>query len=477
MTVTSQGSQFLIQTVATVVLARLLTPGDFGLVEMVVAITGLGQAFADLGLSEATIQREKISHDEISALFWINSAIGLTLTLITMALAPALAWFYRDPRLEKIALVLSLTFLVGGLRVQHDALLKRQMRFLAIAMRDVASYSVAVPVAIVIALRGGSYWALVALPLTLNTCGMLLSWIMVRWVPGIPSRGTHVKSMVVFGGHVASSYLTYSLSRRADKVLIGWWWGATSLGLYSKAYNLLMLPVSQLSRPIGSVSIPALSRIQHDPERLARYYLRAVSLLMWVTTPIFGFLFVAAAPVILLVLGSQWIGAVPVFQILAIAALVQPLGQLSIWFLVSRGQSGRLLRLLTTLSLILIGSYGIGLPFGIKGVALSGSLAQIAAMPWVLMITYRETELTLRRLWSAVVCPISLCIVSVCTAAIVLRVVAPQHIVSQIVVAALGIAATYLASILIPSVRREFGAIRNLLVELRLTGRATQPVV
>ena len=166
--VTSQGAQFLIQSVATVVLARLLTPADFGLVAMVSTVTGLGQAFADLGLSEATIQRKEISHEQVSALFWINVAIGIGLTLITWSLAPVLARFYRDPRLLKITLVVSLTFLIGGLRVQADAILKRQMRFTALAIRDVASYALAVPVAIVMAWRGASYWALVALPLTLN---------------------------------------------------------------------------------------------------------------------------------------------------------------------------------------------------------------------------------------------------------------------------------------------------------------------
>src|SRR3984957_13604820 len=151
LTLTSQGAQFVMQSVATVVLARLLTPADFGLIAMVTAITGLGQAFADLGLSEATIQRPEISHAQVSTLFWINVAVGLTLTSITAALAPVLAWFYHEPRLKDITFLVSLTFLIGGLRVQHDALLRRQMRFKSLAIRDVASFVFAVPVAITFA--------------------------------------------------------------------------------------------------------------------------------------------------------------------------------------------------------------------------------------------------------------------------------------------------------------------------------------
>src|ERR1700679_2648142 len=123
LTLTSQGVQFVMQSVSTIVLARLLTPADFGLVAMVTAITGLGQGFADLGLSEATVQREKISHRQVSTLFWINVSIGLALMLVAAGLAPVLALVYREPRLKDIGFLMSLTFLIGGLRVQHDALL------------------------------------------------------------------------------------------------------------------------------------------------------------------------------------------------------------------------------------------------------------------------------------------------------------------------------------------------------------------
>src|SRR6202046_4040827 len=196
LTLTSQGAQFVMQSIATVVLARLLAPAEYGLVAMVTAITGLGQAFADLGLSEATIQHPEISHDQVSTLFWINVAVGAGLMSITAALAPVLAWFYHEPRLINITLVCSLTFLIGGLRVQHDALIRRQMRFISLAIRDVTSYAIAVPLAIFLALRGAGYWAIVVLPLTLNFTGMVLSWVMARWLPGPPRRNANVRPLI-----------------------------------------------------------------------------------------------------------------------------------------------------------------------------------------------------------------------------------------------------------------------------------------
>jgi O-antigen/teichoic acid export membrane protein len=463
----SQGTQFLIQSVATVVLARLLTPFDFGLVAMVSTVTGLAQAFADLGLSEATIQRKEISHDQVSALFWINVAIGVGLMLVTAALAPALAKFYRDQRIVNITLVVSLTFLIGGLRVQPDAILKRQMRFSSLAIRDVASYALAVPISITMAWRGAGYWALVALPLTLNFIAMALSWMMVNWRPSLPRRGVQVGSMVAFGGNVAASYFIGNVSRTADNILIGRYWAAGPLGLYSRAYNLLMLPLRQLNGPAGSVAVPAFSRTQDDPERFARYYLRTVNLMFWISAPVFGFLFVAAKPVIILILGKQWREAAPVFQILAISAVAQLLFDSTTWLFVSRGQSQQLLKLWLIISPIIVGSYAIGLPFGIKGVALSGSLAFLGILPWTLQFAFRGTQLTLRHLGRALLYPITVSLASIFVAELVLHFIGPQRIFSQLTVIALSFAATYSLSALLSPVRTEILSLRKLAGELR----------
>jgi PST family polysaccharide transporter len=228
-----------------------------------------------------------------------------------------------------------------------------------------------------------------------------------------------------------------------------------------------MLPVQQLSAPVGSVLVPAFSRIQSDAERFARYYLRVANLMMWLIAPTFGFLFVAAEPVILLVLGSQWRAAPPVFQILVISALGQPLFQLTIWSLVSRGQSKRLLRVLIIMSPIMVGSFAIGLPFGIKGVALSGSLIQVAMFPWILRLAFRDTNLTLQRLGHAIVCPVLLSLAGICSAELALRLVAPQRVVSQLLVVTLAFAAVYSLSALIAVVREEMASFMRLLNELR----------
>ncbi len=467
-TLTSQGVQFALQSVATVALAHMLAPADFGLVAMVTAITGLGQAFADLGLSEATIQHPEITHEQVSKLFWVNVGIGLVLTVISASLAPLFVWFYHEPRLRMIGYAASLTFLIGGLRVQHDALLQRSMRFFALAVRDVTAYAVAVPVAIYIAWRGAGYWAIVALPLVLNTTIMSLSWVMTRWIPSLPQRKASVRSLIAFGGNVAVSYLTIAVTRSADSVLIGWKWGAGPLGLYSRAMNLLLLPVRQLGAPARRVAVPAFSRLQDDSDRLARYFMRTANLIMWITAPIFGFLFVAATPVIVLTLGRQWRSAGPVFQILAIFALGQLLYELLIWLLISRGESRRLLKLVLILCPVTIAGYAIGLPFGIRGVALSGALTMLFTFPWVLHFGFRGTELSLSRLGKHLISPLIASLAGVVTGELALHLAGQMSPVLQLLIVGPAFAAGCSLALILASVREEAKQLKNLFQSFRV---------
>ena len=228
-----------------------------------------------------------------------------------------------------------------------------------------------------------------------------------------------------------------------------------------------MLPINQLIVPAGSVAVPTLSRIQDNADRFAHYYLRAVNLIVWTCAPIFSFLFVAAQPVIVLLLGHQWKDAAPVFQLLAIGALGQVLLESTIWLSVSQGRSWQLLLLLLVVSPLLVISFAIGLLFGIKGVALSGSLTLLALLPGILQFAFRGTNLTLRRLGRAILFPVSICVVAVLSAEMVLRSVAAGRVLSQLLVSSAVFAAVFLLASLIPSVQREIAALRNLLNELR----------
>jgi PST family polysaccharide transporter len=337
------------------------------------------------------------------------------------------------------------------------------MRFTALAIRDLLATVVGVSVAIAMAWKGAGYWPIVAYPLATVSCQMTLSWLMVRWIPSFPQRNADVRSLLRFGSRVVAYNLLWQVNRSADSVLIGWHSGAGPLGLYSRAYNLLMLPIRQLSFPARSVAVPALCRTQDDPERFARYYLRMVNLMFWISTLVFGFLFVVAEPLVVLGLGSNWRGAVPVFQILALTAPCQLLLETVGWLLVSQGNSDRLFKPMLVISPVIIGSFVVGLPFGINGVALAGSLALLGIFPPLLNFVFRGTQLTIKRLAKAIACPIFLSLASILSAKGALYILLPHVFVWQLAVVALAFGVTYSLALLLPRVRYEVLSLKKLL--------------
>ncbi len=374
-TMAAQGVRFFLQIGSTVVLARLLTPQDFGLIAMVTAVTGFVMMFKDMGLSMATVQRAEVNHNQISTLFWINVILSLGVMLVTAALAPAIAWFYGEPRLTWITLALAGAFIFGGFTIQHQALLRRQMRFGTLAIIGIISMSVGIVAAIIAAWYGAGYWALVIMQLAGSIAGAIAVWLACGWRPSLPVRRSGVREMLAFGGNLTGFNFVNYFARNADNLLIGKFWGTGSLGLYSKAYSLLTFPLRQLNAPLSAVAIPALSRLQDSPEQFRKYYLKVISLICFITMPGVVFMIVMSKEIILIILGQQWVDASSIFSILGISALIQPIYNTQGWLHVSIGRTDRMLRWGLVGSTVIVISFLIGIPFGAMGVALCYTIA------------------------------------------------------------------------------------------------------
>ena len=338
LTLGAQALTFVVQTGATVVLARLLSPKDYGLQGMVLAVTGVLGLFRDAGLGSATVQREVVTHEQLSTVFWINVAIGAMLVVLTLALAPALVIFYKEPRLLGITFATASSFLLGGVATQHGALLMRDMRFATMARISVLSLLLSTGVGIGMAALGCGYWSLVVMALSssaISSCGY---WLAVPWRPGRPSRGCGIRSMLHFGGTVTLNNLVVYLGYNVEKVLLGRFWGAGALGLYGRAYQLINLPMQQLHSSMYAVAFPALSRIQSEPQRLCNAFLKGYSVVLSLTIPVTIVSILFADEVIPLVLGPKWISAVPIFRFLGPTVLafglINPFG----WFLTASGR-------------------------------------------------------------------------------------------------------------------------------------------
>jgi O-antigen/teichoic acid export membrane protein len=399
-TAAAQGAQFFLNLAYIMVLARLLVPQDFGLVAMVTAVMGFLRIFQDAGLSTATVQRQEITHAQVSNLFWVNVAVGGLITLFVAALAPAVAWFYREPRLVGITLVLSITFLLASSAVQHIALLNRQMRFKVIAVIDVVSMLAGYLIGIGMALWEYGYWALVGASVAQVAIKLVLTWSLSRWRPGLPSRTAQTWHLLSFGANITAGSLMYSLARGADNLLIGRFFGAAAVGLYSRASILLIRPLEQFTAPINAVLVPALSRIQGQHDRYRRTFLQVFEAIA-LTSFLFTGLFLALArPITLAVLGPKWEAAAVIFAGFTIAALSYPLTAASTWLFASQGRGKDWVLTSSIVSSVTLCSFLAGLPFGPAGVAICYSAACVLIeLPFVYYIAGRRGPVTRKDLW------------------------------------------------------------------------------
>jgi PST family polysaccharide transporter len=388
---------------ATLVTARLLSPADFGLVGMVLAVIGFVDMFMDLGLATVTVQREHLCREQLSGLFWVTVGVGAGLSVLTALCAPLISWGYDQPSLTRITLVLSTCLFLSAISVQHQALLKRELKFERLAIVQSVGTLAGVATVIAGALSGLGVWALVlrqvVSPLATGAC----AWLLMRWLPGAPPR-SGLRELLGMGGHVTGFQVANYVERNLDNVLIGKFAGAFPLGCYSRAYDLLRLPLQQLGEPAGTVAVPTLSRLANDAERYRDVYLRMARALLLLTAPLTPFLIVCADWLIGLAFGPKWADAVPMFRLLGIAMLSKPLCYTIGWLFVSQGRTQELMRWGFVGSALAVLSFLVGLPWGALGVSLAYSVVDLAIRTPVLVHWIgRSGPVSSRDLWSLLV--------------------------------------------------------------------------
>ncbi|GFE69613.1 lipopolysaccharide biosynthesis protein [Chroococcus sp. FPU101] len=373
-TLLQQLSKLILQIGATMILARMLTPEDYGLVGMVKATTGFIELFKNLGLNTATIQREEIDHHQVSTLFWINLGVSIACTVVAIAFAPVIAWFYGETRLVSITLALALCFICSGLGTQHGALLSRQMRYRTIAIIDLLSQVVSLGIGIIAAWFGAKYWALILITVSNSMILALGFWLQCGWRPGFPQWSQDIKAMLLFGGGLTSTNFINYLTRNLDNILIGKYWGAQELGLYSRAYQLLMIPLLSINAPLRVVAVNTLSRLVDSPQQYRKTYLRMLEKIIMVTMPFVAFLIVTADWMVLILLGPKWSAVSDIFRWFSFSAFVQPIEYTTGWLLISQGRTWEMFRFWLLTGGITVAAFITGLPWKSSGVAAAYSI-------------------------------------------------------------------------------------------------------
>lgn len=377
-TLGAQGLKVVLQLVNIVVLSRLLSPADFGLVAIVLAVVGIAEIFRDFGLSTAAIQSKLLSDGERVNLFWANTLLGLACATVAAAAAPVVAIIFGDPQLLAVCLWIAPVFLINGAATQLTANLTRSLSFKKIAVVMISSQVIGISTAIVVAIMGGAYWALVGQQLTIATATLVGSLIANKWIPGLPQRGHPIGRFVRFGLATVSSKSMSFIAKNVDVIALGLVGTPRTVGFYARAQEVVSAPLDQINTPLTRVALPILARIRDDTTRFQSYCEKAQLIACYVTAIGLAFIAGTAAPFIELLLGAQWLPMATILSILATAGIFRSLAQVTYWIYLARGLVKEQVQLYAFTQGIIVIFIVAGIPWGAVGIATGCAVGYLA---------------------------------------------------------------------------------------------------
>jgi len=400
--------RYVLSMASTAVLARLLSPADYGLLAMVATITVMAQAISDFGLSWATVQRERLDRNQIDALFLVNCAFGLFLTGLCFLSAPYVATFYHHPELTKIIMAASGTLLLSAIAVQPNALLLRQMKIRELNLVALSSFLVSAVVTIVLATLGFGYWSLVVQLILQQAVTTALVFRVSGYYPRFPLHLLNIGTLLTFGGYSAAYGIVNYFARNLDNVLIGKFWGATALGFYSRAYFLMTLPGMFVIGLFGGVLIPAMASLRKEPARMQTVYLRVLRLITVLGCALAVGIAAAAPELVDFIYGPRWRAVVPILLWLSAASILQPIQNTVGWlYIVAERGRGMFI-----MGLVVAGSataaFALGIRSGPIGVARAYAISNTLIAYPVLLMGHRVCGLDIKKTIAASA-PLLLC--------------------------------------------------------------------
>lgn len=368
-TLVAQGFRLLLQFGSVLVLARLLAPADFGLVAMVTSVIGVAELVRDLGLSNAAVRAPTLSRHEQTNLFWANTGIGLSCSVIAAASAPLVSILYGEPELVAIVLAVAGVFTLNGAAAQFRVGLTRDLRFGRLAVTDIGGQAAGVAVAIGAAVAGAGLWALVAQQLTNAVVALVLAVGFSPFRPGWVRRDVSIRGFVGFGGRLLGTSGLWWATKNLDNVILGVVAGPVALGVYARAYQLLMTPLNQLNAPMTRVALPVLSAVHDERDRFSRYVGTAQLVGCYVTAPVLAVAAALCSPLVAVLLGPDWAAVAPVFAALAVGGIFRAVSQLAFWIYVAQGRPGQQFRMLAVVAPVMVLLMLLGSTWGAVGVA------------------------------------------------------------------------------------------------------------
>lgn len=385
---TTQALQFL----TGIALARILTPSDFGLLASVYVVSNFAAVFFTFGLGNALIHRTAPTEQDRSTVFWVTVISGAAFAGLMWAVAPTAARFFDMPGLVTLFPITGLTVILTW-GVVHRAELQRQMRLRAVALADLTASAIGLGTMIALALLGAGPVSLAVGPVTTAGLASVFVTVLVRWRPRHFISRTSIRDLWGFSGGVLGFNFVNYWTTNTDNLLIGRVLGAAPLGLYNRAFNLMLLPVNQITGALGNVLFPALASIKNDLPRAGAGYLRTVRLITFVTAPVLVGMAAASAALVPFLWGNAWLGVVPMLQALSLAGVAQCVSVSTGWALQSQGRTKLMFGVGVVTGVFRVSGMVAGLSWGATGVAWGVTIASLVAAPIELAVVGRVLKL------------------------------------------------------------------------------------
>ena len=379
------GSQFVI----TAVLARLLSPRDFGLLGMATVFTNFAIYFGDLGVGSALIQKQDVDERHLSSAFWLNIMAGVALTLVFIAIAPLIAKFYGRPELTLIVRVLSFSYVLSSFTIVQQAILTKDMDFKKLTARDMGAVIIAGIAGIACAYKGLGVWSLVFQLLTYFAINGIVLWTLSSWRPKFIFSLAAIKDILRFSANMTGSNVMYYFGRNVDTLLVGRFLGPGPLGYYTLACKLMLVPLQNISWVIGKVMFPAFSRIQNEVEKVRSAYLKIIKAVAIVTFPMMFCLLAVAPEFIKVFFGPKWGPVIFVIRILSVVGAFQSLAALNGTIFMSLGKPDVRFKMAILETATVTVAILLGLRWGINGVAVCYAVQSILFMQITLYVVRR----------------------------------------------------------------------------------------
>jgi PST family polysaccharide transporter len=386
-----QLGQIAIQLGSVVTLARLLAPSDYGLMAMAMTFSAFAYLIRDMGAPAALIQIKVSSRDLLSTVFYLNVAWGCILGTAVVLFSHLVALAFDEPNVEFVLMALAISFPLGSLSTVPKALMERESRFREVARIEILSSVFGFGAALLAAWNGFGVYSLVLQVLTVTAVSTLLIWRVSHWRPSLTWNQAELRKVWRFGANLTANDIANYLHRNADTMLVGRFLGTTNLGWYNMAYNVMLLPVRNLSWMINRALLPVYAR--QDRETLGAYYSKILSLLALISAPLMCGLWAVRAPLVQAVLGDKWMPVATVLTWLLPAGFLQSLVSTAGPILLATSRTDIMRNIsVYSLPLFVIGFVG-GLRYGIVGIAAVYFFATLLQMIPVYYFALREIDL------------------------------------------------------------------------------------